>query len=153
MRQPYTKLGLSALQRLRSSLRFDIISCTEEALEFDIINVDCVLVNTLRRLLMAEVPTVAVEKVLAYQNSSLLPDEVLAHRLGLLPLAVDPRLLKPLNGESADACPDSENLAQLDPASVVVFDLKARCRRNPKAAATSTGFAIFVPAFSYNDWF
>jgi DNA-directed RNA polymerase I and III subunit RPAC1 len=34
----------------------------------------------------------AIEKVNLYQNTSILPDEVLCHRLGLVPLKVDPRL-------------------------------------------------------------
>lgn len=33
----------------------------------------------------------AIEKVLIYQNTSLIPDEVLAHRLGLIPIKADPR--------------------------------------------------------------
>ncbi len=34
----------------------------------------------------------AIEKVNLYQNTSIIPDEVLAHRLGLIPINVDPRL-------------------------------------------------------------
>ena len=33
----------------------------------------------------------AIEKVHIYQNTSLIPDEVLAHRLGLIPIKADPR--------------------------------------------------------------
>ena len=33
----------------------------------------------------------AIEKVYIYQNTSLIPDEVLAHRLGLIPIKADPR--------------------------------------------------------------
>jgi len=36
----------------------------------------------------------AVEKVFVYNNTSLLQDEVLAHRLGLIPLKADPRLFE-----------------------------------------------------------
>ena len=32
----------------------------------------------------------AIEKVFLYQNTSLIPDEVLAHRLGLIPIKADP---------------------------------------------------------------
>jgi len=34
----------------------------------------------------------AIEKVNIFQNTSLIPDEVLAHRLGLLPICADPTL-------------------------------------------------------------
>ena len=32
-----------------------------------------------------------IEKVEMWQNTSIIPDENLAHRMGLIPLAVDPR--------------------------------------------------------------
>lgn len=34
----------------------------------------------------------AIHKVQVMQNTSIIPDEVLAHRLGLIPIKVDPRL-------------------------------------------------------------
>ena len=37
-------------------------------------------------------PTMAIEKVLIANNTSVIQDEVLAHRLGLIPISVDPRL-------------------------------------------------------------
>ena len=36
----------------------------------------------------------AIEKVEMWQNTSIIPDENLAHRMGLIPLAVDPRLFE-----------------------------------------------------------
>jgi DNA-directed RNA polymerase I and III subunit RPAC1 len=37
----------------------------------------------------------AIEKVILYQNTSIIQDEVLAHRLGLIPLKADHRLFDP----------------------------------------------------------
>ena len=48
-----------------------------------------VLANTLRRLILEEVPTMAIEDIEIVKNSSILYDEILAHRLGLLPLTTD----------------------------------------------------------------
>ena len=45
--------------------------------------------NTLRRLATAEVPTMAVEEVEFSKNNSVLYDEIVAHRLGLVPLKTD----------------------------------------------------------------
>jgi DNA-directed RNA polymerase subunit D len=45
--------------------------------------------NTLRRLMMNEVPVLAVEQVEFKKNSSILYDEMLALRIGLIPLATD----------------------------------------------------------------
>ena len=41
-----------------------------------------------------QVPAVAVENVYVWNNTSVIHDEVFAHRLGLVPLAVDPRMLE-----------------------------------------------------------
>lgn len=46
-------------------------------------------VNVLRRILISEVPTMAMEDVEFRKNSSILYDEILAHRLGLVPLKTD----------------------------------------------------------------
>jgi DNA-directed RNA polymerase subunit D len=46
-------------------------------------------VNTLRRSIMAEVPTMAIEDVEFRQNDSVLYDEMMALRLGLLPIKTD----------------------------------------------------------------
>jgi DNA-directed RNA polymerase I and III subunit RPAC1 len=67
----------------------EIKSKTEEELVFDIKGVDPTIVNTLRRIMIAEVPTMAIETVIINQNTSVIPDEVLAHRLGLIPILAD----------------------------------------------------------------
>ena len=36
----------------------------------------------------------AIEKVFIYNNTSIIQDEVLAHRLGLIPIKADPRLFE-----------------------------------------------------------
>lgn len=43
-------------------------------------------VNALRRLILSDVPTLAVDFIYVYDNSSPVPDEIIAHRLGLLVL-------------------------------------------------------------------
>lgn len=45
--------------------------------------------NTLRRLIVNEVPVMAVDEVEFKKNSSILYDEIIAHRLGLVPLSTD----------------------------------------------------------------
>ena len=48
-----------------------------------------VYVNTLRRMMVDEVPTMAIEEVEFQKNNSILYDETIAHRLGLIPLKTD----------------------------------------------------------------
>ncbi len=45
--------------------------------------------NALRRIMLSEVPSMAVDDVVIIENSSTLQDEVLSHRIGLMPLTTD----------------------------------------------------------------
>ena len=53
---------------------------------FSLINIDASLANAFRRILLAEIPTLAIEYVYIEANDSLIADEVLAARLGQIPL-------------------------------------------------------------------
>jgi len=75
---------------MQRKLHIDIISKDEEEIVFDLIGVDASIANALRRILLAEVPTIAIEKVWFSANSGIIQDEVLAHRVGLVPLKVNP---------------------------------------------------------------
>lgn len=90
----------------------EVVRYSQESMEFDLINVHSSLVNTFRRLVLSDVPSMAIEKVLVYNNTSIIQDEVLAHRLGLIPLKADPRLfdfkldgLFPLKFENQEVFP------------------------------------------------
>jgi DNA-directed RNA polymerase subunit D len=50
---------------------------------------DVPLMNTLRRIALAEVPSMAIDEVVMIENSSILQDEIIAHRVGLTPLKTD----------------------------------------------------------------
>ena len=61
----------------------------ENKLSFILKDSNAAYANTLRRIMLEEVPTMAIEDVEIRKNSSILYDEIIAHRLGLLPLTTD----------------------------------------------------------------
>lgn len=58
----------------------------DDVISFELTNTDISMANTLRRVMIAEVPTLAIDLVEIEDNTSALLDEFLAHRLGLIPI-------------------------------------------------------------------
>jgi DNA-directed RNA polymerase I and III subunit RPAC1 len=110
-----------SLDSFKENFEIRITSLTEEEMTFDMVGIDAPLANAFRRILIAEVPTMAIEKVKLFQNTSILQDEILAHRLGLIPIQADPREFKFVS-ESKDFTNNEEN--------TTVFTLQAACTRN-----------------------
>ena len=46
-----------------------------------------------------QLPTIAFEKVFIANNTSIFQDEVIAQRMGLVPIAADPKLFEYLSGK------------------------------------------------------
>lgn len=113
----------SSLDELASQMTIQPTRLSEDRIEFDLIGVDASIANALRRILMAEVPTVAIEHIYIWANTSIIQDEVLAHRLGLIPIHIDPtRIEFKKTGDE----PTEEN--------TLVFTLEVNCERRSDAA-------------------
>lgn len=82
----------------RDGFSVRVVSESPEEFIFELIGIDAPVANALRRILLAETPSMAIETVFITKNTSILQDEVLAHRLGLVPLAIDPRLFELFKG-------------------------------------------------------
>jgi DNA-directed RNA polymerase subunit D len=68
----------------------EVIEKSDERIVVRFNNVPRQYVNSLRRLAISEVPTLAIDDVVILENSSVMHDEAVAHRLGLIPLRTDP---------------------------------------------------------------
>jgi DNA-directed RNA polymerase subunit D len=72
-----------------SSASIDILENTNEKIVIRFSNAPRQYVNAIRRISINEVPTLAIDDVVILENSSVMHDEALAHRLGLIPLRTD----------------------------------------------------------------
>ncbi|CAM9629047.1 unnamed protein product, partial [Heterosigma akashiwo] len=66
--------------------KVEILEMRDDFIKFILSETDTSSANALRRILQAEIPTLAIDLVTIESNSSVLQDEFLAHRLGLVPL-------------------------------------------------------------------
>ncbi len=100
--------------------------------------------NSLRRTVLESVPTMAIEDVEFRKNSSVLYDEMIAHRLGLVPLTTDlkgytlPSECK-CKGEGCASCSVKLVLKVEGPATVYASDLKSK---DPKVKPVFPGVIV-----------
>lgn len=80
----------ASLDDFIENMDIKIISKGPDSIEFDILNCHPSIANALRRALIAMVPTMAIHHVLIYENTTIFPDEYIAHRIGLIPIEVNP---------------------------------------------------------------
>ena len=82
-----------------------ILERTDKSIRFLVEGVDLAFVNAIRRICIAEVPSMAVDYIYFIDNNSPLYDEIIAHRVGLIPLTSDAALDK---YGSPEECKDNE---------------------------------------------
>ena len=70
-------------------MQLKLLNKKEDKVTFLITDTEAYIVNALRRMIIEEVPTMAIEEVTFSKNQSALYDEIIAHRLGLVVLKTD----------------------------------------------------------------
>ena len=111
-----------------------------ESIVFDVAGIRPSLANALRRIMLAEVPTMAIENVWFSDNTSVIPDEMLAHRIGLLPIKVDPADFEYLEGNKEYAAVDTTAAADqpADPAAAAAAAQEEEADSEPAYSDTNT---------------
>lgn len=100
-------------------------------ISFLIKGIDPSFANMIRRAVIEEVPTMAIEEVEIRKNSSILYDEMVAHRMGLIPLKTN---LKSYNlpeeckckGEGCARCETSITLKTKEAGIITAAQLKSK---------------------------
>lgn len=125
------------LKDFSKNLKIKILSMTDDVLIFDLIGVDASIANALRRVLLAEVPTMAIETVYIQNNTSIIQDEILAHRLGLIPIKADPQMF--------EECAEGEDPTDQN---TIVFRLDVECQPPPGHSSVSVPTASGVQPYT-----
>eukprot|EP01018_Ginkgo_biloba_P003031 Gb_13889 [translate_table: standard] len=123
------------MEAQRSYQRFPLVRIREmkdDYLKFELKNTDASIANALRRIMIAEVPTISIDLVEIENNSSVLNDEFIAHRLGLIPLTSE-RAMEMRFSRDCDAC---DGDGQCDYCSVE-FVLQVKCESDQTLDVTS----------------
>jgi DNA-directed RNA polymerase subunit D len=111
-------------------MNLKIIKMEDNKVRFNISGINVDLVNALRRIVISEIPTMAMEEISFYGNSSILDDEFLALRLGLIPLKTDLKTYNPVSecsckGKGCAKCTAILTLDVKGPGTVYSRELKS----------------------------
>jgi len=101
---------------------------------FSLVGIDAAVANAFRRIMIAEIPSLAIETVFVNNNTSIIQDEVLAARLGLVPFKGSKQgLLEFLKWNESEG----EQRNDVDH-NTILLTLKIKCTRNEAAAKGET---------------
>tara|TARA_Y100000310_G_C20660020_1_gene804204 strand:- start:9 stop:791 length:783 start_codon:yes stop_codon:yes gene_type:complete len=119
----------------------EILEKTEETLKIIIRGIDEVIANTVRRTIISEVPTLAFKTISFNKNESAMYDEILAHRIGLLPIRMDKKTFKLPETKEDEDKPTSSiifTLKEVGEKTVYASDLKSKDAKAADVAFPNT---------------
>ncbi len=70
-------------------MKLEVLEKTDSFLQFIVSDLSVELANAIRRIIFIEIPVMAIDEVIILKNDSPLYDEIIAHRLGMIPLKTD----------------------------------------------------------------
>ena len=104
--------------------KIELIDLKPDSIEFRLKDADLAFANSLRRVIISEVPTMAIDMVQVTENTSPLFDEFVVHRLGLVPLISEDidNYNFPINCSCKEGCEKCK----------VDYDIIVKCGENNK---------------------
>ncbi len=111
-------------------MKVDVLSHKGAEMKFSVDGIKPSFAGALRRIMISEIPTMAIEYVDFKKNDSALTDEVVANRLGLVPLTFDGKAYNlpadcKCEGKGCSRCQVTLVLKKKGPAMVYSGDMKS----------------------------
>jgi len=75
-------------------MAIEVLEKSDQRVVFVVQNISMELANAIRRIIMSEIPVMAIDEVIVLKNDSPLYDEIISHRLGMIPLTTDLEVYK-----------------------------------------------------------
>lgn len=111
-------------------MKIRILNKTDNKISFILDDSTPAFANSLRRIIISEIPVLAIDSIDVSENTSILFDEIIAHRMGLLPLNFDPKDFNfsgecSCKGKGCPSCEAAFALEKIGPSVVHSGDLKS----------------------------
>ena len=114
-----------SVDKFAKNFRVQVHKNEEFEAVFSLIGIDASIANAFRRILLSEIPTLAIETCYITNNTSIVQDEVLASRLGLIPLKGGK---KGINGMTRIKKTEEGVQSVLSDYNTVVLSLDVECK-------------------------
>jgi len=110
-------------------LKIQILKKNKEKINFKIFDISSAFAGEMRNIMISEIPTLAIEWVDFHKNDSVICDEIIANRLGLIPLTFDPKRFNfkeecKCKGKGCSHCQAKFSLKKKGPCVVYSGDIK-----------------------------
>ncbi|MBN2202667.1 MAG: DNA-directed RNA polymerase subunit D [Candidatus Aenigmarchaeota archaeon] len=110
-------------------MKIKILNQNDREIEFLLEGSNPQFANALRRIMMSEVPVLAIKRADITVNDSVLYNEILAHRMGMIPLVFNPKSFhftdKHEEGKTCQDCEVAFALSKKGPCVVYTKDMKS----------------------------
>lgn len=111
-------------------MKIRIVKKNAEKMEFVVEGISLSMASALRRIMVSEVSTMAVDWIDMHNNTSVLFDEMLAHRIGMMPIKFDPTKFNLMgeckcDGKGCSLCQAVFAVNKTGPSMVYSGDMKA----------------------------